>query len=68
MGKKDDDFEFPGSREAEMTGTATRTRKLWKKNGNLKTLGKELDRLTRKYPPETLSSQVGIRRRRRVAA
>jgi len=40
--KKDDVFEFPGDREAGIIGTATRTRRVWKRNGNLRTIKKEL--------------------------
>ena len=47
-------FELPGSKEAYVIGTATRTRKMWKVNGTLGTRGKELDRQNRKYPPEVV--------------
>lgn len=44
---KQEKFEFPGSREAGMIGTMTRTRRMWKKNGNIGTVVKELTRWDR---------------------
>jgi len=41
---KQEKFEFPGSREAGMIGTMLRTRRMWKRNGNLGTVVKELTR------------------------
>jgi len=46
--KKDDVFEFPGDREAGIIGTATRTRRAWKRNGNIGTIEKELGAHRRK--------------------
>lgn len=44
---KQEKFEFPGDREAGMIGTMSRTRRMWKRNGNLGTVVKELTRWDR---------------------
>ena len=41
---KQEKFEFPGDREAGMIGTMSRTRRMWKRNGNINTIGKELSK------------------------
>lgn len=66
MGKKDDEFEFATAREGGVIGTATRTRKLWKSNGTISTIGKELRRQARKYPPE-LVALAGIKKKRVIS-
>lgn len=63
----EDKFEFPGDRESGIIGTATRTRRVWKKNGTLGTMAQELEEQNRKYPPETFLLQAGTKKRRRKA-